>query len=158
MFCLIKRLLGFSIAAFLGCVSLSALAGEITDDRGMKVNLARTPQRIVSLLPSLTETVCALGQCQRLVGVDRYSNFPESMPPLKYTSLDGANHTGPTMSVVVIDPAGNRVNVAGYPSAVREVMYQNARPNIMRSSSVQLMRNCAETVGSGRRIHERGAM
>ena len=82
MFCLIKRLLGFSISAFLGCVSLSALAGEITDDRGMKVNLARTPQRIVSLLPSLTETVCALGQCQRLVGVDRYSNFPESVTRL----------------------------------------------------------------------------
>ena len=82
MFCLIKRLLGFSISAFLGCVSLSALAGEITDDRGMKVNLARTPQRIVSLLPSLTETVCALGQCQRLVGVDRYSNFPESVTHL----------------------------------------------------------------------------
>lgn len=82
MFCLIKRLLAFSIAAFLGCVSLSSLAGEITDDRGMKVNLARTPQRIVSLLPSLTETVCALGQCQRLVGVDRYSNFPESVTRL----------------------------------------------------------------------------
>lgn len=82
MFCLIKRLLAFSISAFLGCVSLSSLAGEITDDRGMKVNLARTPQRIVSLLPSLTETVCALGQCQRLVGVDRYSNFPESVTRL----------------------------------------------------------------------------
>ena len=41
-----------------------------------------TPQRIVSLLPSLTETVCALGQCQRLVGVDRYSNFPPSVQRL----------------------------------------------------------------------------
>ena len=82
MFCLIKRSLAFCIAAFLGCVCLSALAGEITDDRGMKVNLARPPQRIVSLLPSLTETVCALGQCQRLVGVDRYSNFPESVTRL----------------------------------------------------------------------------
>jgi iron complex transport system substrate-binding protein len=36
-------------------------------------------QRIVSLLPSLTETVCALGACNRLVGVDRYSNWPESI-------------------------------------------------------------------------------
>ncbi|MBS0315967.1 MAG: ABC transporter substrate-binding protein, partial [Proteobacteria bacterium] len=34
------------------------------------------PSRIVSLLPSLTETVCALGACDRLVGVDRYSNWP----------------------------------------------------------------------------------
>jgi iron complex transport system substrate-binding protein len=34
------------------------------------------PQRIVSLLPSLTETVCALGACARLVGVDRWSDWP----------------------------------------------------------------------------------
>jgi iron complex transport system substrate-binding protein len=40
------------------------------------------PQRIVSLLPSLTESVCALGACARLVGVDRYSNWPESAKAL----------------------------------------------------------------------------
>jgi iron complex transport system substrate-binding protein len=40
------------------------------------------PQRIVSLLPSLTETVCALDQCHRLVGVDRYSNWPEAVAQL----------------------------------------------------------------------------
>jgi iron complex transport system substrate-binding protein len=39
-------------------------------------------QRIISLLPSLTETVCALGACNRLVGVDRYSNWPESITQL----------------------------------------------------------------------------
>jgi iron complex transport system substrate-binding protein len=59
-----------------------AQAGEITDDRGVQVRLARAPQRIVSLFPSLTETVCQLGQCQRLVGVDRYSNFPASVRKL----------------------------------------------------------------------------
>ena len=42
----------------------------------------KPPQRIVSLLPSLTETVCALGACNRLVGVDRYSNWPESIAQL----------------------------------------------------------------------------
>ena len=36
----------------------------------------RPPQRIVSLLPSLTEFVCALGACERLVGVDDFSNCP----------------------------------------------------------------------------------
>ncbi len=40
------------------------------------------PQRIVSLLPSLTETVCALGACDRLVGTDRYSNWPEAVQAL----------------------------------------------------------------------------
>ena len=40
------------------------------------------PQRIVSLLPSLTESVCELGACSRLVGVDRYSNWPTSVQQL----------------------------------------------------------------------------
>lgn len=55
---------------------------RLTDDRGREVQLARAPQRIVSLLPSLAETVCALGECQRLVGVDRYTNWPESVRKL----------------------------------------------------------------------------
>jgi iron complex transport system substrate-binding protein len=55
---------------------------QVVDDRGVAVGLARPPQRIVSLLPSLTETVCALGACQRLVGVDRYSNFPAEVRAL----------------------------------------------------------------------------
>ncbi|MDO5086204.1 MAG: helical backbone metal receptor, partial [Comamonadaceae bacterium] len=32
--------------------------------------------RIVTLQPSLTETVCMLGGCDRLVGIDRYSDWP----------------------------------------------------------------------------------
>jgi len=57
-------------------------AMQITDDRGVLVQFEKPPQRIVSLLPSLTETVCELGQCARLVGVDRYSNFPEQLQKL----------------------------------------------------------------------------
>lgn len=55
---------------------------EVVDDRGVQVVFASSPNRIVSLLPSLTETVCALGQCQRLVGVDRYSNYPAQLSRL----------------------------------------------------------------------------
>ncbi|MBP6599767.1 MAG: ABC transporter substrate-binding protein, partial [Giesbergeria sp.] len=55
---------------------------QLTDDRGRQITLAQPPQRIVSLLPSLTESVCALGQCARLVGVDRYSNWPGSIAGL----------------------------------------------------------------------------
>ncbi|APW40626.1 ABC transporter substrate-binding protein [Rhodoferax koreense] len=59
-----------------------AHAIDITDARGRQVHFAQSPQRIVSLLPSLTESVCGLNQCQRLVGVDRYSNFPASVRSL----------------------------------------------------------------------------
>jgi iron complex transport system substrate-binding protein len=64
-----------------------AAAASVTlrDDTGTQHRFAAPPQRIVSLLPSLTETVCALGACARLVGVDRYSNSPaqvRSLPQL----------------------------------------------------------------------------
>jgi iron complex transport system substrate-binding protein len=62
--------------------SFAAQAVEVVDDRGFRTTLAHAPQRIVSLLPSLTETICELGYCQRLVGVDRYSNFPASLQNL----------------------------------------------------------------------------
>ncbi len=64
------------------CFSGITQAVVLRDDRGVDVKIERLPQRIVSLLPSLTETVCALGQCQKLVGVDRYSNWPESVTQL----------------------------------------------------------------------------
>lgn len=59
-----------------------AQAVQILDDRGQVVTFAQAPQRIVSLLPSLTESVCSLGQCHRLVGVDRYSNYPAQVQAL----------------------------------------------------------------------------
>lgn len=61
---------------------LPTQALQITDERGVQVRLAAPPQRIVSLLPSLTETVCALDACHRLVGVDRYSNYPAQVRTL----------------------------------------------------------------------------
>jgi len=43
---------------------------------------AAQPQRIISLLPSATESVCALGACQRLVGVDEFSLDPPQVRAL----------------------------------------------------------------------------
>lgn len=74
---------GLWVVAALWCpVTVWATAVEVVDDRGVAVRLERPPQRIVSLLPSLTETVCELGRCDRLVGVDRYSNHPASVRAL----------------------------------------------------------------------------
>ena len=61
----------------------------VRDDRGVDVALAAAPQRVVSLLPSLTESVCAIGACDRLVGTDRFSNWPASVAALpKLGGLD----------------------------------------------------------------------
>jgi len=63
-------------------MALAAHALDVVDERGVSVSLPQPPQRIVTLLPSLTESVCALGACNRLVGVDRYSNSPEQVKAL----------------------------------------------------------------------------
>jgi iron complex transport system substrate-binding protein len=55
---------------------------SVRDDRGRTLTLARAPTRIVSLLPSLTESLCALQACDRLVGTDRYSNWPAQVQAL----------------------------------------------------------------------------
>jgi iron complex transport system substrate-binding protein len=61
---------------------MAAVAVTVVDDRGVAVNFDRPPQRIVSLLPSVTELVCELGQCSRLVGVDKDSNYPAMVQKL----------------------------------------------------------------------------
>jgi iron complex transport system substrate-binding protein len=77
------RMLARTITALLVLLACGvAGAVQVTDDRGVVVHLSKPPQRIVSLLPSLTESVCGLGQCSRLVGVDRYSDYPESVRAL----------------------------------------------------------------------------
>jgi iron complex transport system substrate-binding protein len=75
-----KQSLRLVLAALALSVASAAVAApyEVVDEAGERVRFETPPQRVVSLLPSLTETVCALGACDRLVGVDRYSNWPES--------------------------------------------------------------------------------
>jgi iron complex transport system substrate-binding protein len=64
----------------------------IEDARGKVVTFDRVPLRVVSLVPSLTESVCHLGACERLVGVDRSSNHPMSVQSLpKLGGIDDAN-------------------------------------------------------------------
>jgi iron complex transport system substrate-binding protein len=48
----------------------------VTDDAGREVRIAQPPARIVSIAPSNTEVLYALGLEDRVVGVDSYSNYP----------------------------------------------------------------------------------
>lgn len=49
---------------------------EITDDLGRTVTIAETPQRIVSLAPSITEILFALELGDKVVGVTNRCNYP----------------------------------------------------------------------------------
>jgi iron complex transport system substrate-binding protein len=63
----------------------------VRDDRGVQHHFSHPPQRVITLLPSLTETVCAIGECGRIVGTDRYSNWPAEVVALpKLGGIDDA--------------------------------------------------------------------
>ena len=79
--------LGFGPAAH-----AAGTAIRLEDDRGTTVDLQAPARRIVSLMPSLTETVCALDACDRLVGIDRHANWPASVKGLPQVGgIDDAN-------------------------------------------------------------------
>ena len=57
-------------------VANSAAARSFTDELGREVKIAFPPQRIVSLAPSVTEVLFALGLGDKVVAVTSYCDFP----------------------------------------------------------------------------------
>jgi iron complex transport system substrate-binding protein len=72
----------FKLSMLLLLLWQNAFAVTVIDDRHQQVSLEAAPQRIITLLPSLAETVCELGACNRLVGTDNYADWPASVKAL----------------------------------------------------------------------------
>jgi iron complex transport system substrate-binding protein len=71
------------LALIFACASLAARAEvRVADDAGHTVVLAAPAKRVVSLGPHLTELAYAAGGGTALVGVIRYSDYPESAKKL----------------------------------------------------------------------------
>ena len=86
-----------TLISLCGAVSMNTVAVQLPgattlrDDRGIELSFAASPQRIISLVPSGTESVCILGACKRLVGSDQFSNTPPEVRALpKLGGLDDA--------------------------------------------------------------------
>ena len=74
---------------------------QVVDDRGVAVDLPQAPRRIVTLMPSLTEIVCALGACDALAGVDNFSNWP---PPVRKLPRLGGLEDTHIEAIVALQP------------------------------------------------------
>ena len=81
----------FNITAFF-ILCPPVLAGTVTDQLGRKISLPDNPQRVVSLAPSITEIIYALGQQHRLKGATMFSDYPHAAQKLptvgSYVHLD----------------------------------------------------------------------
>ena len=152
------RVLGL---ALLGPLSAAHAAHTVTDTLGRSVHFAAAPQRIVSLLPSITETVCALQACQRLVGVDRFSIEPAQVRQLPQL---GGNYDPDLEAIVRLQPdvvlmthapavlarlqalglnvlvldASNRAGVAQVMHAVDALLQQSQAPALLASMDAAL--------------------
>ena len=83
----------------------------LVDQTGRTLALAETPRRIVSLVPSVSEILFALGAEDRLVGVTDFCDFPPaarrkpSVGGMVAPSLEAIAALRP--DVIVVTPAGN---------------------------------------------------
>ena len=75
---LLTPLLPFVLAA----TAAAQYPMSVTDDLGRTVTLDAHPERVVTMIPSHTETVCAIAGCDVLVGVDDFSNHPAEVRDL----------------------------------------------------------------------------
>jgi iron complex transport system substrate-binding protein len=66
----------FLIVFFVVFCSGVSCALTVTDETGRRVNVSRTPQRIVSLAPGITETLYALGLDDKIAGVTTFCDWP----------------------------------------------------------------------------------
>ena len=72
-----------------------------TDDAGRQVTLEARPERIVSLAPSNTEILFAIGAGDRVVGVDSFSDYPAEVQDLpKLGGLTDTNYE----QIVALEP------------------------------------------------------
>jgi iron complex transport system substrate-binding protein len=81
------------IACLLAAVSTAAGADAPTD--------SVTPQRIVAIAPNTAEIICALGACDRLVGVSPFATYP---PELKDIPKVGGLRDPDLESVLALRP------------------------------------------------------
>jgi len=73
-----------------------------TDDMGREITLAGTPERIVSLAPSNTEILFAVGAGAQVVGRDEFSDYPEEAKALP--SIGGSFGEYNVEAIVALNP------------------------------------------------------
>ncbi len=106
---LMKKYIGiFSIVAVILFFS-AVRAEQIRDIVGNTIEVPPYPQRIVSLAPSITECLFAIGAGFKVVGVTQFSNYPPSVQKLPkvgsyiYPSIEKIVALNPDLCVVTKD-------------------------------------------------------
>jgi len=96
----VRRFL-FSLLALFSFALATEYPYTVTDDLGREVTLEAEPERVVAMIPSHTETLCAIDACDKLVGRDQFSNYPPEVTDLPDL---GSAFTPNLEAIVALEP------------------------------------------------------
>lgn len=103
---MLRRIMLFTIIISLltACSSLAPASGNLTftDGLGREVKLDGPAQRVVSLAPSNTEILFAIGAGDQVVGRDEFSDYPEAAKSIE--SVGGSFGEYSTEAIVALEP------------------------------------------------------
>ena len=133
---------------------------EVTDEMGRTIRIPVNPTRIVSLAPSLTETVYALGAEDRLVGDTNYCDYPPDAQ--KKTKVGGV--VDPNLEeiaalhpdLVLVTKNGNRLEVVRALENLHIPAYSTALPSKVGEiiTSTEKLAEVLNVPGAGKTVAE----
>jgi len=131
-----------------------AQAYTVRDAMGKDIRFEQPPSRIVSLAPSITEILFALGLGERVVGVTTYSDYPveANLKPRvgSYINLNVEKIISLTPELVIGTKDGNRKNVT-------DLLEQaGVKVFIINPRNVEASIQTIERVGMAAGVPERG--
>ena len=131
---------GITLAVVLAILVADAAAFTVRDMQGREIVLAAPPQRIVSLVPSATEMIFALGGEDRLVGRTDFCDYPaaarakKSVGGMINPSLETIVALKPDL--VLVTSSGNREETFQQLTRLRIPVYQVAAERITEVKEV----------------------
>lgn len=116
-----------SVAVLAGCIQQahqpqSLSSRTVTDDLGRRVDLPQRVTRAISLAPSITEMIFAVGAGDRLVGVTSYCNYPEDAKAIQKI---GDTMTPNMETIVALKPDVVLVSTASQLESFTRVLEEN---------------------------------
>lgn len=126
----------------------------ITDDLGNEVTFKKAPEKIVSVAPSNTEILFALGLGDKVVGRDNYSNYPEEAQKIEVVG----DFSGPNTEAI-IDLAPDVVFAfSSIPEDVKKLLESsNIKVVIFNPSNIDGVLKNIETVGQIADVQEKAS-
>jgi iron complex transport system substrate-binding protein len=97
-------LLGLLVSVFTGCTAAEQpppYPRTIVDDLGRNVTILEKPARVISLYPSFTETLFAIGAGEKVAGVTQYCDYP---PEASQKEKVGGVTTPDIEKIVTLNP------------------------------------------------------